>query len=72
VSLVFFFSFSIFSTFTLMPEKKPGQDCTFCRLSGGAVGIGGGYFALRKAIQLQKKVGTSNKAVALGVTGVCK
>ncbi|KAI9487160.1 MAG: hypothetical protein EXX96DRAFT_646866 [Benjaminiella poitrasii] len=46
------------------------EDCLPCRLSGGAVGLGIGYFSLRKAMQLQKTVGNSNKAVALGVTGV--
>lgn len=51
---------------------EPKEDCTFCRLSGGAVGLGVGGFSLRKAMELQRKVGTSNKAVALGVTGVCK
>ncbi|KAI7901929.1 uncharacterized protein BX663DRAFT_512932 [Cokeromyces recurvatus] len=46
------------------------EDCLPCRLSGGAVGLGVGYFSLRKAMQLQRAAGNSNKAVALGVTGV--
>jgi hypothetical protein len=47
------------------------KDCLPCRLSGGAVGLGAGYFSLRKATQLQKAgVSNPNKAVALGVTGV--
>ncbi|CAO3624657.1 unnamed protein product [Mucor fragilis] len=53
------------------PSRVKKEDCLPCRLSGGAVGLGVGYFSLRKAMQLQKVgAGNPNKAVALGVTGV--
>ncbi|KAI8645890.1 hypothetical protein BD408DRAFT_429307 [Parasitella parasitica] len=52
-------------------SKMKKEDCLPCRLSGGAVGLGTGYFSLRKAMQLQRAgAHNPNKAVALGVTGV--
>jgi hypothetical protein len=49
------------------------EDCLPCRLSGGAIGLGTGYFSFRKAMQLQKTgAGNPNKAVAFGVAGVSK
>lgn len=53
-------------------ESDYKEDCLPCKLSGFAVGVGGGVFALRKAMEIQKMRGPQNKAVALGVTGVCK
>jgi hypothetical protein len=51
-------------------EQK--EDCLPCKYGGAALGVGAGYLAVRKAMELQKSnTGNPNKAVALGVTGVC-
>jgi hypothetical protein len=47
-------------------------DCLPCRLSGGAVGLGVGYFSLRKANQMTKSIGYTNKTFGLGLAGVSK
>lgn len=54
-------------------QKNPQDDCLSCHLSGGAVGLGIGYFSLRTALQIQQKTTTPSRAVVrLGFTGVSK
>lgn len=49
------------------------EDCVPCRYAAAAGGLGAGYVAVRKAMELQKaNAGNPNKALALGVSGVRK
>lgn len=68
--------YHFFSTIDLLclmnntPTRTRRDDCVFCRITGTAVGLGAGYIALNKSMQLQKTAGITNKAVGLGVAGV--
>lgn len=55
---------------SLEKSNEQLEDCYPCKISGFAVGVGGGYFAFRKALELQKRGSPQNKVVALGVTSV--
>ncbi|KAI8997325.1 hypothetical protein BDB01DRAFT_31128 [Pilobolus umbonatus] len=63
-------SITQYSPLSLLLLFMDNKDCLFCRVTGTAVGLGAGYLSFNRALQIEKTVGRTNKAVGLGVAGV--